>query len=406
MPTPPITEELLQAAIDAAHQYGGISAASRAIGVNRSTLNARLLRARDRGMKPSVAEFKAATAEPHVDPLPGQIKHLIKSKPGHTAETIADALDVSPKRVRAAIDLMRAQGINLHVFDGKYSLESAPAPQHALAGGLPEYRSRADDTFVFGFTSDNHLCSKYERIDVLNNLYDRFAEAKVDRVFNAGNWIDGEARFNKFDLHTHGMDRQLAYLAKEYPRRPGITTYAVAGDDHEGWYCQREGVDIGAYAAMKMQEAGRDDWVNLGYMEAFVRLVNAGSGQETKLLVCHPGGGSSYAISYTSQKSIEAFEGGEKPAVALFGHYHKLMYACIRNVHAIQTGCTEDQTPFMRKKKLSAHVGGGIVRLRQDRKTGAIVACCVEFFNYFNQDFYNDRWSMSTDVNKPVRALP
>lgn len=316
-----------------------------------------------------------------------------------TPEQIVERFGISRARAEVALEDLQQQGLDVQEFGGRYSIGKAmPAPRHERGLALPEYRSRPDGTYLFGFTSDNHLASKYARVDVLNDLYDRFAEQGVDRVLNAGNWIDGEASFNMHDLLVHGMDAQCRFLAEHYPRRPGITTYAVAGDDHEGWYAQKEGVDIGRYAQNVMRDHGRDDWVDLGYMEAFIKLVHAETGKHTMLHLMHPGGGSSYAVSYAVQKIVEGYGGGEKPAVLLAGHYHKLSYNMVRNVHAIQTGTTEDQTPFMRKKKLSAHVGGGICQLRQDPKTGAITACRVEFFNYFVRGFYNNRWNMAADV--------
>lgn len=248
-----------------------------------------------------------------------------------------------------------------------------------------------------------HNCSKYSRLDVVNALYDRFEEAGITQVFNAGNWIDGEARFNKFDLLVHGMNQQVEYFLEHYPQRKGITTSFVAGDDHEGWYCQREGVDIGLYTEMKAVKGGRDDLKYLGYMESYIDLINRKTGNSSKLLVCHPGGGSSYAISYTSQKSVEAYDGGEKPAIALYGHYHKINYSYIRNVHAIQTGCTEDQTPFMRKKKLSAHIGGVIVEAWLDPQ-GAVTRCRPEFMTFFDRGYHQHQWNMSGDVNQnPIK---
>ena len=40
--------------------------------------------------------------------------------------------------------------------------------------------------------SDKHLGSKYERLDVMRSLYNWFAAEKVDRVFDAGNWAEGD----------------------------------------------------------------------------------------------------------------------------------------------------------------------------------------------------------------------
>lgn len=317
-------------------------------------------------------------------------------------ETIAATMGMTPGKTLDLLNDMRARGYTIHKFGERFSLEKAPAPSHTRE--IPEYVSRPDGTFLFGFTSDNHLGSKYSRLDVLNSLYDEFAAQKVDRVFNAGNWIDGEARFNKHDLLVHGFENQLRYLAEHYPQRKGIVTHAVAGDDHEGWTAQREGLDPGRAAERMMRDAGRTDWVDHGYMEAFIRLKNAKTGKSTMLHLMHPGGGSAYATSYTVQKIVEGYDGGEKPAVLLAGHYHKLSYNLVRNVHAIQTGTTQDQTPFMRKKKISAHVGGGICQLRQDPDTGAIIACRTEFLNFFVRDYYNGRWSHSGNVALPERG--
>jgi len=322
-----------------------------------------------------------------------------------TLDQIAAAVQKPRGAVLDELDGLRAGGINVHEIGGKWSIEKETRPAFLAEGDIPTYVSRPDNTFVFGATSDNHLGSKYERLDVLNDLYDRFEKRGVDRVFNAGNWIDGEARFNKFDIHTHGMEAQMRYLAANYPKRKGITTYAVAGDDHEGWYGQREGVDIGRYAERIMRDEGRTDWVNLGYMEAHIRLVNANTGKSQILACVHPGGGSSYALSYSIQKIIESLDGGEKPAVGLYGHYHKLWAGNIRNVWCLQTGCTEDQTPFMRKKKLEAHVGGAIVELEQDPETGAIVGFTPKLIRYFNKGYYNDRWSHGGGVQLPQRGV-
>jgi len=205
------------------------------------------------------------------------------------------------------------------------------------------------DTLKFGFTSDNHLCNHNERLDVLNLLYDIWEKEGIPIVYNAGNMIDGEASFNKNEIHTHGLTKQVEYFVSHYPYRKGITTKFIAGDDHEGWYSQREGVNIGEYMLMKRLQSGLNDLEYLGYMEADIELTENGFENKSWLRVLHPGGGSAYALSYTSQKIVESYQGGEKPSVLLIGHFHKLGYEYPREVHCIQTGCTEDQTIFMRK---------------------------------------------------------
>ena len=136
-------------------------------------------------------------------------------------------------------------------------------------------------THFFGFTTDNHLCNRHSRLDVLNHAYDHFEREGISLVYNAGNWIDGEARFNKTELLTApGMDHQLDYLIDNWPVREGIETHYIAGDDHEGWYQQREGIEVGRYLQSRAREAGRDDLTYLGYGEADVEL---GSGPAPQL---------------------------------------------------------------------------------------------------------------------------
>jgi hypothetical protein len=333
LPAKPHDEKVLREALDLLKKHGNITAAARAAGMHRTTLQARIREAETR-------------LQPHEFAIPRE----------------------------------------------------APPPQH-VHGPTIELVSRKDNTFLFGAAGDLHAGSKYCRWDVREDLYKQFIDAGAQCSFDTGNWIDGEARFNTYDLEAHGLDVQCKLLARNHPR--GLHTYAVWGADHEGWYVNREGIDVGRYNESIMREAGHE-WTDLGFMEAHILLRNANSGKTQLMAVCHPGGGSAYALSYSIQKIVESLEGGEKPAVGLWGHYHKQWAGNIRNVWCIQTACQQDQTPFMRQRRLEAHVGGTLVQLRQDPRTGAIVSCTPELIRYFNREYYvgTGRWSRHGSVRQ------
>jgi hypothetical protein len=350
-----------------------------------------------------------AIARPSLAQLPDRLLIALRRRRGALASLDALAEDLGCDAASAADALHSLAGAGFRVEEdgGHWRLDSTPQQAAFLHGPALTLETDAEGWITLGVTGDNHLGSKYERLDVLEALYDEFAAAGAVAVLNAGNWIDGEARFNTHDLLVHGLDGQMRYLARHYPTRPGIVTYAVAGDDHEGWYAQREGVDVGRYAERTMRDAGREDWVNLGYMEAPIRIVHPETGRGSILSLVHPGGGSAYALSYSVQKIIESLDGGEKPAVAIYGHYHKLHGAMmIRNVWAVQSGCTQDQTPFMRKKKLEAHVGGLVMRLRLDPVTGAVPRCVTDVLRYYNRGYYAGRWSHAGGVYPAERIDP
>jgi predicted phosphodiesterase len=255
-----------------------------------------------------------------------------------------------------------------------------------------QMQDRGDGWTVMGFVADTHLCSKHCRLDVLNSLYDIFKAEGVKDVYHGGNWIEGESRMNRYDISVFGMDNQLDFMIDNYPSRDGIITHYVAGDDHEGWYQQRESIHIGAYLEMRAKKSGRNDLHYLGYLEADVALKAPGTWAAVPMKIMHGGGGATYAYSYVLQKVVEAFQGGEKPSILCVGHHHKFDYNYTREVHAFMPGCTEDQSIFMRKRKIAAHVGGCIAWVQQDKRDGHITRFRIEWIPFYDKAFYETRF--------------
>lgn len=334
-----------------------------------------------------------------VDNLEDKVKTFLRrNKHSSTVVDIANAMDVSPARVQSAIDILRKNSLNFTILSNG-SVEWTDVP---LSGGLV---TLAHDPLNYrggwrkiGACGDQHLGSNYERLDVNEALYDRYQEEGVTQVFNTGNWIEGEAgRLNFADVKVHGMDDQIEYAIKHYPKRDGITTYFVAGDDHEGWYQKKNRITIGAHFERMAREAGREDLVYLGYMEADIKLESEFGCSFLKVM--HPGGGSAYATSYAPQKIAEAFQEGEKPHICLLGHYHKMDYGFHRGIHMVQTGTSQDQSSFMRKQKIKAHVGGALIEFHQS-PYGDINRFKVEFFTFYDRDFYANRRNFETAGRK------
>ncbi len=318
-----------------------------------------------------------------------QVKKLLQKRPMNDHEAAEDA-GVSVAIIRRILKELRTGGANFIRTGDRLFLHNVVETGGKLT---LKAKDRGDGWIVFGFCTDKHLCNSHERLDVLNAAYDRFAAEGVTDVFDAGNWIDGEARFNKQELLRFGMDNQLDYLIDVHPQRNGIVTHYVSGDDHEGWYAQRECINIGSYLEMKAKKAGRNDLQFLGHVEADVELKAKNStNTRTVMRVMHPGGGSAYAFSYAPQKLVESFQGGEKPTVLLIGHYHKFDYCYPREVHVVSGGCMVDQTMFMRKNKIAAHVGYCLVKIKQDPDRGHVTNLAVDWNPFYDRGFYEQRF--------------
>jgi hypothetical protein len=317
------------------------------------------------------------------------VLRALKSAPMSTVE-LADVLDWSPKRVAEAIEAMQARGVLVGkaLHDPECWTVSVDASQRTIT---PVAATSGEWNHRFGLIGDNHLCNKHSRLDVLKEAYDIFERLGITTVLNTGNWIDGEHRFTRPECIVRpGMDAQIDYMLENYPQKQGITTRYIAGDDHEGWYQQRECIEIGRYLEMRARQGGRTDLEYLGYAEADIELKAKGGSAVAR--VVHPGGGSAYAISYTDQKRVESYQGGEKPSIEFAGHYHKYNVGYPREVTTVQTGCTCEQTLFMRKKRLQAMVGFMVVEIKQDTTDGHIERVRHEWFPRFNRRFYENRY--------------
>jgi hypothetical protein len=259
-----------------------------------------------------------------------------------------------------------------------------PRPEY---GYLPLEVTDGGDWLRYGLVGDTHLCCKQERLAELHNFYDLLQSEGIKTVFHAGNIVDGHIpKINGDSVFESSIDGQCQYVVDNYPAREGITTYYITGDDHEGWW-QKEGFNFGAYLQYLAKDQGRKDLQYIGHVEADVE-VKSKNGKSTIIKVQHPGGGSAYARSYTGQKSVESFEGGEKPAVLVQGHYHVSNYMNDRNIHVISLPGWQDQTIFARKKRLRMEIGGAILSFKRNQQDGAITRCQVEFVRYFTRGYY------------------
>jgi hypothetical protein len=320
-------------------------------------------------------------------PLSIRILQYLKQHPGiHPFSRIGERFNVPVENVMDVLEKLSGSGKNIHVSGlGVELLHDLPIVNQ----GVIDVRSmKKSEHHVIGVTGDNHLASKYSRLDVLEALFDIWQDQGVETVLQCGNIIDGECRFNRFDLLAHGLQEQTDYLIQNWPRRKGMVTEFVTGDDHEGWYVQREGVNIGRHLMLAARAAGREDLIFVGHME---RQIEYRSGEhKSHLTMVHAGGGTAYAISYTDQKLVESYQGGEKPTILLVGHYHKFNYGYPREVHAVQVGTTMDQSPFMRKRKIQAMVGGVTLEFDLDRRA-LVHNVRVTWHPFYDREFYKGR---------------
>lgn len=260
------------------------------------------------------------------------------------------------------------------------SLKAQLAAEHAKLESVAGVQNKVvvekarDCSFVFGMVGDKHMGSLHHHNDALHGYYDHAKSRGVEVVYDTGDLLDGHKiyRGQEFELRDVGLDAQVSRVCADHPRN-GIITKFIMGN-HDASFKNEAGVVSG-----KIIASGRDDMVFLGEDQARIEYQTPNGAFSIMLL--HPGGGSSYALSYRPQKIVESLEGGTKPDLIAIGHYHKAdMIPSYRNVCAIQTGTFQKQTPFMARQGLAAHVGGWIVEVTKGKGHNTIKAEFVAFY--------------------------
>lgn len=249
------------------------------------------------------------------------------------------------------VESLRARGFKVNTDDPGYvSLERTVRPERNEFihdwDGAKELR--------FGVVSDTHIGSTHQQITFLHNAYRHFKELGITKVYHAGDISEGSGmrRGHEYEIFVHGADAQVKYIGDNYPYESGITTYFITGN-HDLSHYKNAGHDIG----ISLKHL-REDFIYLGPEHARIRLT-----PQCRMDLWHGRDGSAYAHSYAIQKYIESIPGGDKPKLLFAGHRHKALWTFDRNVHAWEAGCFQSQTPFMRGKKLAAHLGYYVITL-------------------------------------------
>ena len=238
----------------------------------------------------------------------------------------------------------------------KRELEVERKKVEALAGvqNVTTIVNSEDCHIRFALTGDRHHGSLYCHEAAIAGFYEHLEAEGVDTVFDCGDILDGHKVYKgqEFELRDLGLEAQLKRV-KEAP--VSIRTLFITGN-HDASFKSAAGIPVGQLIELQNPEI----YQFLGEEQA--RFVYQTPNGPFEIMLLHPGGGSSYALSYRPQKIVESLEGGNKPNLLAIGHYHKaMMIPSYRNVAVFQSGTFQKQTPFMARGGLAAHVGGWII---------------------------------------------
>lgn len=242
----------------------------------------------------------------------------------------------------------------------------------------------------FGLVSDTHGGSKFEQLTALRDFYRHADELEVDAFIHAGDVTQGSDRMHlgmEHEVHAHGSDAQVAYVAATYPRSERkVPTYMISGN-HDASFLKDGGSNV-----VRQVCSAREDLVYLGQDAAYLTIG------PLRAYVVHPDGGGSYAKSYKGQKFSESLPVEKDVRLLLMGHYHNYVSFMQRQTSVFQLPCFQSQYSWLARKGLHPDIGGIILDLWLD-DDGRVARVAHELVRY---PTLTDDWDIevSAEVNR------
>lgn len=287
-----------------------------------------------------------------------KLRYLISKK--KDVKTIANELGLEPYIIYGLVYDMISQGYLYEIVDGEIIKLSKPNKKdevYTIPSNLEHLRLL--------LISDTHLCSKFDRLDILNYLYERADKEGVKHVLHSGDFTDGRSHRPEqvYELRETSYEGQIDYCVSKYPKVDGITTYAISGN-HDDWWYKSAGSDIVNAIARQ-----REDIVYLGPDVADLKIG------KLKIHMFHGKGSQAYAKSYKAQKYLDAMPINDRPHILQLGHVHQAFFYQQDHTHIFQTGCLEDQTPFCRGQGLANNKSCWWVDVYMDDRGNPVRIC-------------------------------
>lgn len=264
-----------------------------------------------------------------------KIKILLKKKKSFV--DICKELQLKDYEAIGLVNLMKQDGELIDYVNGELVRLKTPPKTNDI------YQVSTNSTHIpLLLISDTHLCSKYDRLDILRYLYDKAEDRGIKYILHSGDFTDGRSNRPEhiYELKETSYEGQVDYCVDKYPTFSG-KTYVISGN-HDDWWYKSTGSEI-----VKAIAKRRDDIVYLGSDVADLKIG------KLKIRLFHGKGGNAYAKSYKVQKYLDSIPLEERPHILQTGHVHQSFYMKQDDTHCFQTSCLEDLTPFARSMGLA-----------------------------------------------------
>ena len=169
--------------------------------------------------------------------LKSKLKYLINKK--KSLLQICEELELKDYEVIGLVELMKQDGELVDYINGEIVKLKKPIKQNDVYE-IPNNREKLKLLLI----SDTHLCSKYDRLDILRYLYAKAEDEGVKHILHSGDFTDGRSNRPEqvYELREPSYEGQIQYCVDKYPTFSG-KTYVIQGN-HDNWWYKSNGSEI------------------------------------------------------------------------------------------------------------------------------------------------------------------
>lgn len=232
-----------------------------------------------------------------------RIIELILAK--RTVGEILEALQISFEELQFHLRELKERGFNFnpeYYYNGSiiYSIDNRIVPYSDNNGNIIVNKNNAN-YFEAVIISDVHLGSQFERIDILNKVYDYCVREGIHIILNGGDFIHGVIGNDFRDLQIK-QALQIEQAIKDFPHDDSIINFLVMGN-HDYYALSKCKQNLASVLKIR-----RPDIVSVGFGEGHIRVENSG------ITLLHP--------IFSSKGKQAVF----KDSIIIKGHTHILDY--------------------------------------------------------------------------------
>lgn len=196
--------------------------------------------------------------------LTNKIIELIKQN--KSVNEICEITNLSNKQLFNIISIIGNSGYlfnKKYYYDGNISYNQINSIQDILNNNVGIITTNDINHLNFILISDLHFGSKFERVDLMNIVYDYAIKNNINLIVIGGDLIDGTFGREKKYCDT---EKQIKHLLNDYPFDKNILSFAVLGD-HDYSSLKENGQDLS-----RILQSYRQDIIPLGYQFGEIRV--------------------------------------------------------------------------------------------------------------------------------------